>query len=417
MKVRHAISLSATLLILAVALFARPIPHQAYAADDNNVNYPVTIVFGAYNLSGGGWFSPDPLYVKAGDTVTWTNQDLVVHTVTEGNVSGVSAPEFDSQILAPLQSFNFTFTKAGTYHYFDHIRPFINGTVIVGNERSPLPGVVVGMEKLYYTIGDTVKIAGKVTNLVDGQQVIIQIFNPDGVAYRFDQVPPSVDNGSFSYSAQIAGQLGKPGDYKVVALYGDFRAETGFRLLAPLAGLTINAEAQESSPLNMWSVTDFITLEGNRHFIVGFTPNTVILPQGISYTITVQDYLDSKFDHWENGSTERTRVIDLSGNTTITAHYKNGLSIRGFSPLAYSNADEQQTKLTVNALSLDDGKPLHMWIRIENIGSDDGGTSYKVTVQDYSNLRFDHWDDGSKDRTRVLTIGQATTITTYYNTS
>jgi hypothetical protein len=41
---------------------------------------------------------------------------------------------------------------------------------------------------------------------------------------------------------------------------------------------------------------------------------------------------------------------------------------------------------------------------------------YKVTVQDYLDRQFDHWEDGSTDRIRTLTIEEAAAITAYYNT-
>lgn len=65
-------------------------------------------------------FSPAKLTVKAGATVTWTNQDGVGHTVTSTDGSGTDAATtslFDSGTLTQGQTFSFTFDKAGTYYY------------------------------------------------------------------------------------------------------------------------------------------------------------------------------------------------------------------------------------------------------------------------------------------------------------
>jgi plastocyanin len=65
-------------------------------------------------------YSPGTVTVKVGATVTWTNNDSVVHNVQSTNGPGLSAATtstFASKILNPGQSFSFTFTKAGTYHY------------------------------------------------------------------------------------------------------------------------------------------------------------------------------------------------------------------------------------------------------------------------------------------------------------
>jgi amicyanin len=72
-------------------------------------------------------FSPTPLTVKVGTTVTWTNKDNVDHTVTttSGPVS------FDSKNFASGQTFSHTFNQAGTYNYICTIHPNMTGQVIV----------------------------------------------------------------------------------------------------------------------------------------------------------------------------------------------------------------------------------------------------------------------------------------------
>ncbi|HVU68608.1 MAG TPA: cupredoxin family copper-binding protein [Ktedonobacteraceae bacterium] len=70
-------------------------------------------------------FSPTSLTVKVGTKVTWTNNDTVAHTVTSDQGA------FDSGTLAVGQSFSFTFTKAGTYHYHCDIHPFMKATITV----------------------------------------------------------------------------------------------------------------------------------------------------------------------------------------------------------------------------------------------------------------------------------------------
>lgn len=57
-----------------------------------------------------------------------------------------------------------------------------------------------------------------------------------------------------------------------------------------------------------------------------------------------------------------------------------------------------------------------MWTRIVAEETNESGTTYTVTVHDYLDRQFDHWEDGSTERTRTLTISEDTTITAYYNT-
>jgi plastocyanin len=65
-----------------------------------------------HNVSLTGFsFSPKTLTIEPGDTVTWTNNGGIPHTVTADNGS------FDSGSLAPGQTFTHTFAAAATVPY------------------------------------------------------------------------------------------------------------------------------------------------------------------------------------------------------------------------------------------------------------------------------------------------------------
>jgi plastocyanin len=70
-------------------------------------------------------FSPPMLTITAGDTVTWTNEDPVVHTATS------TTGAFDSGDLAQGASFSFTFTTPGTYAYVCTPHPEMTGQIVV----------------------------------------------------------------------------------------------------------------------------------------------------------------------------------------------------------------------------------------------------------------------------------------------
>ncbi|MFL6347466.1 MAG: plastocyanin/azurin family copper-binding protein [Nitrososphaeraceae archaeon] len=78
-------------------------------------------------------YDPNPVNVKAGDTVTWTNDDSQIHTVTSGTDS--SDPnmekEFDSSMLSQNQTFSHKFNTAGEFPYFCQLHPTMVGKVIV----------------------------------------------------------------------------------------------------------------------------------------------------------------------------------------------------------------------------------------------------------------------------------------------
>lgn len=70
-------------------------------------------------------FSPATLTVKAGDKVTWTNQDSVEHSATADDNS------FDTGVLFTGKSGSITFSKAGTYTYHCSVHPNMKAKIIV----------------------------------------------------------------------------------------------------------------------------------------------------------------------------------------------------------------------------------------------------------------------------------------------
>lgn len=70
-------------------------------------------------------FGPKMATVKVGQTVTWTNDDDIPHTVVATDKS------FRSKVLDTGQSFSFTFTKPGQVAYFCSLHPMMTGKVTV----------------------------------------------------------------------------------------------------------------------------------------------------------------------------------------------------------------------------------------------------------------------------------------------
>ena len=77
-----------------------------------------------------GCYFPYELSVAVGTTVTWINDDIAAHTVTSGNF-----PEhdglFDSSIFLSGDTFEITFSDAGTFDYYCFIHPWMAGIVNV----------------------------------------------------------------------------------------------------------------------------------------------------------------------------------------------------------------------------------------------------------------------------------------------
>jgi plastocyanin len=81
----------------------------------------------AWSVSiGDNFFDPADVAVEPGDTITWTNEGAVPHTVTADDGS------FDSETLNPGESYTVTFSGEGTLTYHCELHPEMVGSVSVG---------------------------------------------------------------------------------------------------------------------------------------------------------------------------------------------------------------------------------------------------------------------------------------------
>lgn len=127
--VKHPFAFGGVVLALAIIFWAVILAPDALG---QSKSAEVSIIKGASNPGITEPYSPSPLTVSVGTTVTWTNNDNTGHTVTEGNPSGnTPANGFDSGIMAPGKTFTHTFDTPGTVQYSCTLHPTMLGEVIV----------------------------------------------------------------------------------------------------------------------------------------------------------------------------------------------------------------------------------------------------------------------------------------------
>jgi plastocyanin len=97
----------------------------------------VSVPQGAGNQSGAPGYSPDEIAVVIGvnNTVTWTNNDNVHHTVTSASGNG----SLNSGDMAPGATYTFTFSFPGTYDYHCVYHSWMTGSVVVKESAIPSP--------------------------------------------------------------------------------------------------------------------------------------------------------------------------------------------------------------------------------------------------------------------------------------
>lgn len=77
------------------------------------------------------YYDPKVLEISVGTTILWENVDNMMHTATSGSPDSGADGAFDSDILSAGDTFEFTFTDAGTYDYYCILHPWMIGTVNV----------------------------------------------------------------------------------------------------------------------------------------------------------------------------------------------------------------------------------------------------------------------------------------------
>jgi plastocyanin len=115
------------LIVLPNAAYSSANSSQTTTVSTPSKAVQVSIVSGAGNNESSPGYSPSTITVVIGvnNTVSWTNNDLIPHTVTASDGS------FSSGNMNPGDSFAYTFTTPGTYTYHCSYHSWMKGTVIV----------------------------------------------------------------------------------------------------------------------------------------------------------------------------------------------------------------------------------------------------------------------------------------------
>jgi plastocyanin len=74
-------------------------------------------------------FTPTPVVVRPGGTVTWTNEDDAAHSISDTSPLRTAT----SKPLSKGEQFSITYSKAGTYPYVCGIHNYMQGSVEVKN--------------------------------------------------------------------------------------------------------------------------------------------------------------------------------------------------------------------------------------------------------------------------------------------
>lgn len=98
---------------------------MTHAVEANNVS----IVKGSFDPAVTESYTPSAIKIAKGTTVTWKNDDTVIHTVTDAATEG--EVKFDSGLIQAGVEWTHTFDNGGEYDYYCMLHPWMRGAVYV----------------------------------------------------------------------------------------------------------------------------------------------------------------------------------------------------------------------------------------------------------------------------------------------
>jgi uncharacterized repeat protein (TIGR02543 family) len=133
------------------------------------------------------------------------------------------------------------------------------------------------------------------------------------------------------------------------------------------------------------------------------TPHSQKVAAGTTVTVTAATYTTDqagkvyKFDHWENGSTNPTRIITVNTDTTVTAYY----------------IEAPTYTLTISVEPAGGGRTTPP----PGVYNYPEGSTVTVTATPASGYKFDHWELDGQVRTEnptTITMNRDYTLTAYF---
>lgn len=225
-------------------------------------------------------------------------------------------------------------------------------------------------------------------------------YDPDGTiaSYSWDFRDGNSASGELTNHAYSVA-----GDYNVTltVVDDDDLTDTTWQIITVLL-----APKQWTLTVNSYPIdgVDF-TIDG----VTDATPWSNILDEG-SYTVAmpstwIVDTNEYVFDHWEDASTDPTRTVSLTSDLSITAYYV--LAPRHWTLTVNSDP------ITGVEFTLD-GVPQITPYSASLIEGSHTITMPSSWIIDEDVYNFDHWEDGSTNPTRTISLTEDTTITATY---
>ncbi|TBR11043.1 MAG: hypothetical protein EPO62_02475 [Candidatus Nitrosotenuis sp.] len=288
----------------------------------------------------------------------------------------------------------------GYYWNLSNYAKSVGFTLTVGNAGADIPPSYVGKVD-NILIYDNSNIPS--LNYLGGWHIAYDKSNFSSVSYGVGALDQAYVKNAANYVGYIYISNGSlPNPWDTLPPYFDGLVSS----VGDASSVSIRSSDLASAPISgLWN-----EIYSNNVLVRnGLTPTQHWLVSDLPYLVCAADYQNYVFDHWENMYDNRCATITPVQNMTFTAYYKvystlnlrsvdlNGTSISGIWVEIYSNGTKITSGFTPQPYQL---------------SSD---SQYLVCVSDYQNYFFDHWDDQTVNRCRIINIvGPNMTVIAHY---
>lgn len=228
---------------IALALIVVFYAHDSYA-QDTPTNLEVKILKGSSNESLAKSFYPEILPISPDDSITWTNEDSVAHSIASGVPAhpDYSGEYFKTGSIKPSKSATVEIDNPAyfAYYYFCEIHPWLKGKVVLVTAPESQPETEnAAVTDTHYDKGQSVLITGQVVE--DFAEIPYDI-----LVYQHPNKLVDIVHGKFtdaSYAHTIPTDDMDAGRYTLKVVYG---------LPTQIATATFELSATQKAVIPQW---------------------------------------------------------------------------------------------------------------------------------------------------------------------
>ena len=373
---------------------------------------PITVIV---NPSSGPGASKDPNYVTWINNLKSAGVNVLGYVYTGYGARSASSVEADITTYKAWYGVNGIFLDemsnvVGHESYYSALTSYAHSlgfSTVVGNPGATVPSSYVGaVDVIVIYENSGIPSASALGSSTMG-------LSKSGFATMSYGVS-SLTSSSVSAVAAYAGYVfitdeSMPNPYSSLPSYfatlvSDLKTTSSTPMSTRSSLLIQSTDMSGNTVTGLWTTVSY---SGNV-VASGFTPLTFDGTTGAEYTVSITNYGEYFFSHWENGNASPSRTITLTQSQTLTASYSTSASINVQSVTQSGAAfSGMWTTVAYNNNIVASGFTSLSYTGVP-------GDSYTVCMGNYGSFTFIHWDDQNTDSCRTVTLLQNVLLTATY---